>query len=199
MSLHPGSFDHQEPAPCEAVDGSDEWSEPQVARTMRQDLECDSGDGQRECRMSSAPPLSDRCPSAWRSRSLRSRGHRGAHMNLATWTGARPALLILRNLCLNVGGAPQFRNERQLRAEGTPRRERGRHGVDRRRHLPHGLRPPLSRGSARASGPGRWLLDRPHAPVTNREFRRFVDATGHVTVAERAPEAKDYPGAPRTC
>jgi formylglycine-generating enzyme len=33
------------------------------------------------------------------------------------------------------------------------------------------------------------------APVTNREFREFVRATGHVTFAEIAPDAKDYPGA----
>jgi formylglycine-generating enzyme required for sulfatase activity len=32
--------------------------------------------------------------------------------------------------------------------------------------------------------------------VTNEEFRRFVDATGYVTIAERTPEAKDFPGAP---
>jgi len=32
-------------------------------------------------------------------------------------------------------------------------------------------------------------------PVTNREFRKFVNATGYVTVAEIAPDAKDYPGA----
>ena len=32
-------------------------------------------------------------------------------------------------------------------------------------------------------------------PVTNSEFRRFVKATGYVTVAERAPDPKDYPGA----
>jgi formylglycine-generating enzyme required for sulfatase activity len=31
--------------------------------------------------------------------------------------------------------------------------------------------------------------------VTNREFKRFVDATGHVTVAERPANAADYPGA----
>lgn len=32
------------------------------------------------------------------------------------------------------------------------------------------------------------------APVTNREFARFVVATGHRTVAEIAPDPKDYPG-----
>jgi sulfatase modifying factor 1 len=32
-------------------------------------------------------------------------------------------------------------------------------------------------------------------PVTNREFGRFVRKTGHVTVAERAPDPADYPGA----
>jgi sulfatase modifying factor 1 len=32
-------------------------------------------------------------------------------------------------------------------------------------------------------------------PVTVREFRRFVKATGHVTVAERPPDAADYPHA----
>jgi formylglycine-generating enzyme required for sulfatase activity len=39
---------------------------------------------------------------------------------------------------------------------------------------------------------GFWI-DR--APVTNREFRAFIEATGHVTVAERDPDPKDYPGA----
>ncbi|MCP3733536.1 formylglycine-generating enzyme family protein [Sphingomonas sp. RP10(2022)] len=32
------------------------------------------------------------------------------------------------------------------------------------------------------------------APVTNRQFARFVAATGHVTVAERAPDPALYPG-----
>jgi sulfatase modifying factor 1 len=39
---------------------------------------------------------------------------------------------------------------------------------------------------------GFWI-DR--TPVTNREFRKFVNATGYVTFAEIAPDAKDYPGA----
>jgi formylglycine-generating enzyme required for sulfatase activity len=39
---------------------------------------------------------------------------------------------------------------------------------------------------------GFWV-DR--APVTNREFRKFVNATGYITIAEKKPDAKDYPGA----
>jgi len=30
-------------------------------------------------------------------------------------------------------------------------------------------------------------------PVTVAEFRRFIKATGHITWAERAPRADDYP------
>ena len=33
-------------------------------------------------------------------------------------------------------------------------------------------------------------------PVTNDDFARFVDDTGFVTLAEHAPNAADYPGAP---
>ena len=41
---------------------------------------------------------------------------------------------------------------------------------------------------------GFWI-DR--TPVTNREFRRFVEETGHVTFAEIPPDPKDYPGVAR--
>lgn len=40
---------------------------------------------------------------------------------------------------------------------------------------------------------GFWM-DR--TEVTNREFTHFVKATGYVTVAERQPDPKDFPGAP---
>ena len=39
---------------------------------------------------------------------------------------------------------------------------------------------------------GFWI-DR--TPVTNRQFRKFVNATGHVSFAEIPPDPKDYPGA----
>lgn len=38
-----------------------------------------------------------------------------------------------------------------------------------------------------------FRIDR--TPVTNRQFARFVEATGHVTVAEIPPDLADYPGA----
>ncbi|MGH6645173.1 MAG: formylglycine-generating enzyme family protein, partial [Bradyrhizobium sp.] len=38
-----------------------------------------------------------------------------------------------------------------------------------------------------------FLMDA--TPVTNRQFRAFAEATGHVTSAEQVPDAKDYPGA----
>lgn len=45
----------------------------------------------------------------------------------------------------------------------------------------------------RVSVNGFWIDP---TPVTNREFRKFVNATGYVTFAEIRPKASDYPGAP---
>src|SRR6185437_12596202 len=39
---------------------------------------------------------------------------------------------------------------------------------------------------------GFWI-DR--TPVTNRQFRKFINETGYLTFAEKPPEARDYPGA----
>lgn len=43
----------------------------------------------------------------------------------------------------------------------------------------------------RVSVDGFWIDT---APVTNRQFAAFVEATGYTTVAEIAPDPKDYPG-----
>jgi formylglycine-generating enzyme len=51
---------------------------------------------------------------------------------------------------------------------------------------------PEERPVHRAAVDGLWV-DR--HPVTNAEFRRFVKATGHLTVAERPLEPADYPDA----
>jgi sulfatase modifying factor 1 len=39
---------------------------------------------------------------------------------------------------------------------------------------------------------GFWM-DR--TPVTNREFRKFVNTSGYITFAEITPDTRDYPGA----
>jgi formylglycine-generating enzyme required for sulfatase activity len=36
-------------------------------------------------------------------------------------------------------------------------------------------------------------------PVTNRQFKEFVRATDHITVAEITPDPKDYPGMLPVC
>ena len=46
--------------------------------------------------------------------------------------------------------------------------------------------------SHRVAVDGFWI-DR--TPVTNRQFKEFVKATGHVTTAQVPPDPKDYPGA----
>ena len=51
---------------------------------------------------------------------------------------------------------------------------------------------PEERPVRRVTVDGFWM-DR--HPVTNEQFRRFVDATGHVTVAEIPPDPAQYPGA----
>ena len=51
---------------------------------------------------------------------------------------------------------------------------------------------PEERPVREVSVEGFWI-DR--HPVTVAEFRRFVKVTGHVTWAEQAPRAEDYPDA----
>ncbi|HEY1282452.1 MAG TPA: formylglycine-generating enzyme family protein [Acidimicrobiales bacterium] len=51
---------------------------------------------------------------------------------------------------------------------------------------------PEERPVHRVSVDGFWMDEH---PVTVVEFRRFVKATGHVTVAERAPDPGDFPDA----
>ncbi len=52
---------------------------------------------------------------------------------------------------------------------------------------------PEERPAHRITVSGFWM-DRHQ--VTNNEYRRFVQATGYTTYAERTPNPKDYPGAP---
>src|SRR6266487_595993 len=51
---------------------------------------------------------------------------------------------------------------------------------------------PEERPVHRVTVDGFWMDEH---PVTNAEFRRFVKATGHVTMAERPPDPADYPDA----
>lgn len=49
---------------------------------------------------------------------------------------------------------------------------------------------PEERPVHRVTVDGFWMDEH---PVTNAEFRRFVEDTGYVTVAERPPDPRDYP------
>jgi formylglycine-generating enzyme required for sulfatase activity len=49
---------------------------------------------------------------------------------------------------------------------------------------------PEERPAHRVAVDGFWMDEH---PVTNAEFRRFVKATGYVTVAEHTPDPSDYP------
>jgi len=51
---------------------------------------------------------------------------------------------------------------------------------------------PEERPAHKVTVDGFWM-DR--SPVTNDRFQRFVEATGHVTFAEKRPDPADYPGA----
>jgi formylglycine-generating enzyme required for sulfatase activity len=55
---------------------------------------------------------------------------------------------------------------------------------------------PEERPVHRVAVDGFWIDDH---PVTVAGFRRFVKDTGHVTLAEQAPEAADCPGATTCC
>src|SRR5271154_6192229 len=48
-------------------------------------------------------------------------------------------------------------------------------------------------GPVHRVGVDSFWIDR--TPVTNRQFKEFVQSTGHVTFAEVAPDPKNYPGA----
>ncbi|GEO13718.1 hypothetical protein MAE02_14140 [Microvirga aerophila] len=50
---------------------------------------------------------------------------------------------------------------------------------------------PEERPAHRVTVDGFWMDEH---PVTNAEFARFIDATGYVPLAERAPDPGDYPG-----
>jgi sulfatase modifying factor 1 len=63
------------------------------------------------------------------------------------------------------------------------------------RGMPHGGSDPMhdARPIHRVRLDGFWM---DATEVTNAQFAAFVAATGYVTVAERAPRAEDFPGAP---
>src|SRR5262249_48000662 len=68
-------------------------------------------------------------------------------------------------------------------------------GCDDPRDLPHGGHEAMTdaRPIHRVSVDGFWIDQR---EVSNDQFARFVEATGYITVAERAPTAAEFPTAP---
>ena len=52
---------------------------------------------------------------------------------------------------------------------------------------------PNERPARRVRVEGFWI---DATPVTNAQFRKFIDATKYLTVAERKPDPKDFPGVP---
>ena len=67
-------------------------------------------------------------------------------------------------------------------------------GLDPWRDLPDGLRIATIRRRRRPTR-SRSVASIDRHTVTNAEFARFVAKTGHVTVAEEAPDPADHPGA----
>ena len=97
-------------------------------------------------------------------------------MSEHAWTEAEP----------HLRGAGDVAEAPTVNTAGMIRIPRGTFRMGSDRHYPEEA--PVHR----ATVDGFWM-DR--APVTNREFRRFVNATGYITFAELKPKAEDYPGA----
>jgi formylglycine-generating enzyme required for sulfatase activity len=68
-------------------------------------------------------------------------------------------------------------------------------GAEDPRRLEHGGHEPMedARPIHRVYVDGFWMDE---TEVTNEEFEKFIAATGYVTVAELAPSAEEFPGAP---
>jgi len=84
-------------------------------------------------------------------------------------------------------------------AADAEERSPGDGGTDNMVHIPGGTfrmgsdhHYPEEAPAHRVSVDAFWI-DR--TPVTNRQFKAFVKATGHVTTAQIPPDPKDYPGA----
>src|SRR5580765_1633835 len=97
-------------------------------------------------------------------------------MSEHAWTDAKPRFRVAGD----VAEAPSVNTADMIRIPGGTFRM----GSD--KHYPEEA--PVHRVTV-----GDFWIDR--TPVTNRQFREFVKATGHVTFAEIPPDPKNYPGA----